>query len=752
MRWLLYAVLALQLVIGLAHALATPLWIGHEQDFYAVIRFTVDNGRLPTPDDYPDGDADIRQATQPPLYFLSGYSLVALFDDGQPAPPDRYPALVCLGGDASVQTLIGYPTTASYDWPPSGTPAAAFGLRVLNVIYGVVSVIFTYWAGRALFPRWPMIALVGAALLAFEPATMRLNSLIGNEPLSVAIGAANLWACARLIRVPGIRWREVLLVLVTAALALLTRLTGWSVFALSALALLAVVGRTLWHSRTRGQVRAALLALSLIVVAALAVGLFNLSQYGSVFGRYSQLDAFALRILREFNLSPTTLITLLDHTRMSYLEPLLALEPRALLTQAYSAMILVALVGALWLLVRSLYSRESQPTAAILLLGASVVIMVVFVVLRNAINADLSNTTLYNTGFVYAPLRYYAVALPALALLISAGLLALIPRLSALDSVRALHPLGAGVALVWLIVSVLTAAVLIGARPQAAVMTRAEFDALTDVERFDASSGGQLPQVLGYRAQPAVGEGMIDLTLYLGASGPLTSDYGVRVELAQRGSPLGFCEFVPGQGALPTSRWSAEQVIVSRQSIPNCAPTSADAIDLSLRWLDLDAEGERPPMSGAAALGSIDGGLAVAATCPQHIGIVNQGYLLLSFNSPVEVPTGELYLPSVNWFVLDAEAGAVQRVFTFTHVDSGDEYTCEGTPAPAAYDPAGWLRGQTIYFDVCRMTFPEDAPRGSYAVSVGLQDAAGALLSGVDQNGQPFEAGRIPVGEITLTD
>jgi hypothetical protein len=111
-----------------------------------------------------------------------------------------------------------------------------------------------------------------------------------------------------------------------------------------------------------------------------------------------------------------------------------------------------------------------------------------------------------------------------------------------------------------------------------------------------------------------------------------------------------------------------------------------------------------------------------------------------------------LYLPSVNWFVLDDEAGAAQRVFTFTHGDSGEEYICVGTPAPAAYDPAGWLRGQTIYFDVCRMTFPEDAPRGLYAVSVGLQDAVGDLLTAVDQNGQPLPAGRIPVGEITLTD
>src|SRR5664279_3258680 len=91
-RHLLIAILLLQLILGAAYSLSIPLWQGHEQDYYTVVRFLAEHGRLPTASDYPDGDAEIRQATQPPLYFLTAYPVVALLDGAQPVPPGTQPA------------------------------------------------------------------------------------------------------------------------------------------------------------------------------------------------------------------------------------------------------------------------------------------------------------------------------------------------------------------------------------------------------------------------------------------------------------------------------------------------------------------------------------------------------------------------------------------------------------------------------------------------------------------------------------
>ena len=62
-RHLLIGILLIQLVLGVVYAFSVPLWQGHEPDFYTVVRFFAQNGRLPNASDYPAGDAEIRQAT-----------------------------------------------------------------------------------------------------------------------------------------------------------------------------------------------------------------------------------------------------------------------------------------------------------------------------------------------------------------------------------------------------------------------------------------------------------------------------------------------------------------------------------------------------------------------------------------------------------------------------------------------------------------------------------------------------------------
>ncbi len=241
-HWLL-AVLAVQFILGMIYLLSVPLWqktaIYDEPDFYTVVRFLHQNGRLPTDEDYPAGDAEAGQATQPPLYFLVAYPLVALFDNHQPVPPGVQPALICVGDAGYNAPVIRYPITSDYLSPGHGAVIAGYGLRLLNLLLGIAAVALTFQAGLILFPDQPVLALIAAALLAFEGNLVRLNSIIGNDPLLLALSAWNLLICAHL------RWRIqrkwLILLFISVALALLTRIAGWALVAFD-LPFLVVIG------------------------------------------------------------------------------------------------------------------------------------------------------------------------------------------------------------------------------------------------------------------------------------------------------------------------------------------------------------------------------------------------------------------------------------------------------------------------------------------------------------------------------
>ncbi|NDJ62455.1 MAG: hypothetical protein GYB67_15105 [Chloroflexi bacterium] len=749
---LLALIVGVQVAVGLGYAFATPLWQGHEPDYYHVIRFLHEQRRLPTVADYPDGDAYVRQATQPPLYFFLAYPIIALADDGQPVPPGTHPNAICFGGEIYNDTLITYPTTAAYDWPPAGAVTSAYMLRLLNILLGVGAVIFTYQAGRTLFPERQSVALLAAALLAFEPNLARLNSTISNDTLLLTIAAANLLVCARLIMSEKLRWRYVMLVLITAALALLTRLAGWAVFASSVFALIFVVGRSLWLARTSGQLRVALIGFGLLIVAGIAIGLFNYGQYGSFFGRYSELDTLAGNIIRNFTLPWITIVGVLDHTRLAYLEPLTPLNPRAAVETGYTWLAIIGLIGGLWLGIDGLRQRSGAILRAFTLLLIVVAVTVVMVIARNLVNADDTNTTLYNTGFIFAPMRYYATGLPALALLMSAGLLALIPRRLPLAS---LNPLASLIALTWFGVSMLGIIGLLIAHPAPTTLTARQYDdarAASDTIHQPNQTSASGPSLLGYQLVQHPADGLLDLTLYASTRTALEQNYVIQIDMESASGQTTSCQFVPTRGVYPTTRWQPDEIVVAQARIPSCAATFPAPIEVTMRWLGASMDGEFTQTSAPISLGTLTEPLTRAATCADNLGVIDDGYQIVKFNSPPEVPRDAVYLPSLNWLVLAESPRVDARFFVFTHQATQAAYTCTGAAGAEIYQPRLWQRGEAIYFDLCRMQFPTDAPLGVYTVSVGMEDTDGQRLPAGDPDGQPLADRLVPVGTLTLTD
>lgn len=729
---LLALILAAQIAVGFGFAASMPLWLEHEADFYNVVRFIVERGRLPLPEDYPAGDADIRQATQPILYFVLTAPILALVDDRAPVPPGTQPFLICAGG--SNLPIIPTLTTPAYTFPPSGSALGGYALRIFGVLLGAAAVALTYAAGRVFFPNHPGAALTAAAVLAFEPTLLRQSAIISNDILLLTVAAANLYFLARLVR-DGVRASTLIPVLITAALAALTRLPGWAVLALDGAVLPAIIVRALSGGRRTALL--ALAGLALIIAAAAGLASFNWVRYGSFLGRYQALDQVVLGTLRDFRLPVITLIGILDQTWNDMMRLMIALRTRHLLERLYgfipAIMLALALIGGVFATARRTLRRE-------LVLWLALAFAVGLVVVRNITVAGDDNTTLYDTSYIFAPLRYYMAGLPALALLIGVGAARL------LGVVRLDGRLGALIALPWLIVGGASVVRIALETPREIVVERVPDGAQTPALVTDGAG----PAVLGYRIHERPANGQIDVTLYLQTDSPLAENYIGRVS-AGAGGARASCEFAPTDGAYPPPRWRPGEIIRADMTLTYCPPFSRDTLPagtpITLDWLPFTLDRQHIDADSLLTyqIGTTSAAIPRYSDCPGNLGIVAGNYQAAKFNSPAETRIGETYVPSLNWLVFEPQPNAIARIFVFRHDATGQEYPCNRT---ARYVNA-WVRGEVVFFDGCPMQFPPDAPEGAYTVLVGIQDQAFRYLPAVtDPDADPTPL--IAVGSVML--
>ena len=739
LRHVLIGILALQFTLGALYTFAIPLWRGHEQDFYTVVRFLAQNGRLPAASDYPNGDAEIRQATQPPLYFLIAYPIVALLDNNQPVPPGSQPTLVCTGDNSYNAPVLQYPITTAYQPPTEGTVTAAYGLRLLNVVIGMVATLLVFQAGRILFPKKVAVALVAAGLTAFEGNLVLQNSIISNDTLMFILSAANLLACAYLIQ--RFEWKWMLLLFISASLALLTHLSGWAIpiFDIFFLILIGVFQRRL-------PLRGMLVGAGVLLVAGIAVLTFNQLHFGSLLGRYSGLSDNISRALAHFQVPWVTIAGIANFTYGAYQEPLQFLEPRAILGRLYGFILVIGIIGITWAVIRAVRKRDS--IIIYVMLFAMMAFAILLVIFRNTLVATDANTTFYNTSLIFAPVRYYAPGIPAAMILLSAGLLSLVPE--RWQRLNEWNLPGIGLTVCWLIVIVAGGIKTLADEP-ITIVSPAAFAAISGMNTVSSPQPANFPQIRGYTMQERPADGLVDLNLYLQTDLPLANNDFVEVSMIGD-HLLNSCQFLPAHGAYPTNVWQPGQIVVAHAELPNCSAWSEKPVQLSLIWRSADQKGQilAQDSSPPIALATLTQPLLMAPSCPDNLGVIAQGYQVVKFNSPESVSRSEAYLPSVNWIVLNADPNAVTRVFSFTHEGDSKMYTCVGTSEPQMYTVTTWQRGQTIYFDGCDMHFPADAPAGTYHVTVSLVDVSGKPLPAADAAGQALLNGQVPVGEVQL--
>ncbi len=745
---ILVIILVVKLFLGVFYVTQQPLWQYHEADFLRVVRTLRDEGKLPVLAD--DAAPDTKNNSQPPLIYFMLLPFVAAMDNNQAVPPGVNPMAVCDGYNTNLTSLV---TTTAYDNPLHGAVALGYTLRLFSLATSLLAVIFTYLAGRILFPQKPFIALLGAALVAFEPTSVIVASEINNDNLILALGAIHLWLCARLIHQRGSLIVNLVGLLLVAVLALLAKISGWLMLGISVLLIIGVLVQMTRQRASRRQKQVALGFAGFLILAVVVVMLFNITQYGSPLGRYRGLDKIVGTTLQ--NLPPRHVVNMtvatLQDTFLDYLSPIRSLQPPNILLIVYSGLLVGGILAGVYGIFQALRSRNKVFVISFGLLVVYALLMMGLVIFRSILNNGTPDFV--NTMLIISPVRYYAPALPAVALICAAGFSAItLPKMPSAGLLA-----GAGVAACWFIVALagLTIPLNMNQIRNSAILSQSEYDALTGVTTVQVSQVAELPQILGYQIQPHAADGLIDLDLYVRANQVLSDNYLLQTNLSS-GTQRTSCRTVPVRGLYPTPRWQPDKIVVLHNQIPNCVANLTSPVEVDVQWLKSTTENglvSLQPMGIPIDLATVHDEVKRAASCPINLGVIGDGLQLLKFNSPATITIQSqpvYYVPSVNWLARNIPPDAYIRVYELVNSQTGALYTCSGFPRQDTYSFSKWSNGETVYFDECLMTLPVDAPKGMYTVSVGVQTAANVWLSAVDSTGTSIASGLIPVGKLQI--
>ncbi len=281
-RWYLPVIVLAYILLASVYSVSAPIFEAPDEVWhYGYVYWVAAGNGLPAPD-RGDGQAFwAQEGSQPPLYYLMAglltRPLTQALTAGDWAGSVRYNPHAAVGNAASFGNR-NYLVHGAWDrWPWHGIALAAHATRLLSIVLGAVTVVFTYLIARRLAPRWELVAGLAAALVAFNPQFLFLTASVSNDNLVTAIGAVGVWLCLR-TAAGGMRppLRALLALGVVVGLAALAKLSGLLLCGL-ALTALAISGWRLrsWRIWLGGSALVLLVAAGggrLVVLAQLAPG------------------------------------------------------------------------------------------------------------------------------------------------------------------------------------------------------------------------------------------------------------------------------------------------------------------------------------------------------------------------------------------------------------------------------------------------------------------------------------------------
>lgn len=273
----LFLIIGLYLVLGFAYSVINPIFESPDEALnYANIRFLVEKRRLPVLE--PD---EPTKAHHPPLYYVLGALLThRVPNENFDAVTERVnPFWIHEVGEHSVDNKSLYLHDPSLEHFPYRDVALGVHLaRWLSLLMGLGVVILVYQTTRELLPHRPALSVASAALVAFNPMFIYINTSVHDDPLANLVAAAILYVTAKMLMKGAIVRRAVWLGFLIG-LAILTKLTCLLILPTVGLALLAKI----WLSQKNRLLETLKLG-GIIVLIAMLVGGWWLARNQILYG------------------------------------------------------------------------------------------------------------------------------------------------------------------------------------------------------------------------------------------------------------------------------------------------------------------------------------------------------------------------------------------------------------------------------------------------------------------------------------
>jgi 4-amino-4-deoxy-L-arabinose transferase-like glycosyltransferase len=191
-------VLGFLLVSGAFSVIVPLLEAPDEPSHAAMVRFLAAHASLPVqhpPDYFPVG----QEGSQPPLYYALGALLFRLSPAPALAPTfaDSNPFVSFSRTPGPSDNHNLYAHTVREAFPYRGDVLGLHLVRLVGVALGAATVALTFLTAREVLPGRPAVALLSAAVVAFNPQFAFICGVINNDSAAAAAATAVLWLLVR---------------------------------------------------------------------------------------------------------------------------------------------------------------------------------------------------------------------------------------------------------------------------------------------------------------------------------------------------------------------------------------------------------------------------------------------------------------------------------------------------------------------------------------------------------------------------
>lgn len=273
-------IIVLFTIICMAYSMVIPIFNAPDEPFhFEYIQFLGQKKSLPDQTD--ETRAISTEGFKPPLYYLINAIFLNLFSENKAADIHihNYKDIVNFCRDPSKGFRSGiYPplnpkyikwgqgqernmflTTGEDKFPFSGSVRTIHLLRIISILFSVVTVFFIFKTTQLLFPNHKHLALLTASVCAFNPQFIFLSGSLNNDNLIIMFATLSIWLLTKLlINADNSSRLTITLLGVFIGLGLMTKIN------IAGIVLIAIAG-IIYSSLAKGQKRLQNLSCDLII-------------------------------------------------------------------------------------------------------------------------------------------------------------------------------------------------------------------------------------------------------------------------------------------------------------------------------------------------------------------------------------------------------------------------------------------------------------------------------------------------------